>query len=350
MGTWEPVAESHPRAETNIMFIIETYTTAIIFCTITMLCWGSWANTQKMVEETWRFELFYWDYVWGVVLLSLILAATLGSFGSEGRGFIEDLLLARTSSLANAFIGGVVFNLANILIVAAIAIAGMSVAFPVGIGLALVLGVLINYVATPYGDPLWLFLGVGSVALAIVLDALAYRKKATKLHKPPAKGVLLSIAGGILMSLFYRFVARSMVSDFASPEPGMLTPYSAVFVFSMGVMVSNLLFNTVMMRRPVEGKPLGLKAYLRGSRREHFTGILGGMIWCIGMSFSIIAAGKAGFAISYGLGQGATMIAALWGVFVWKEFKDAPKGTGQYIIGMFLCFVVGLSLIVYAGV
>ena len=175
------------------MFIIETYALAVIFCVITMLCWGSWANTQKLAEKTWRFELYYWDYVFGIVLLTLLLGLTLGSSGTQGRSFFGDLSQASPESMGNAFLGGVIFNLANILIVAAIAVAGMSVAFPVGIGLALVLGVLINYIATPKGDPLWLFLGVGLVTLAIVLDALAYRKKAAHDQKVPGKGILLPL-------------------------------------------------------------------------------------------------------------------------------------------------------------
>jgi len=113
-----------------------------------MLCWGSWGNTQKLAGKTWRYELFYWDYVIGVLLFSLINAFTLGSIGSAGRSFIPDLMQADISNIGSAFLGGVIFNLANILLSAAIAIAGMSVAFPVGIGLALVLGVIINYIGS----------------------------------------------------------------------------------------------------------------------------------------------------------------------------------------------------------
>ena len=332
------------------MFIIDTYTVAVIFCVITMLCWGSWANTQKLAEKSWRFELFYWDYVVGIVLLSLFFGFTLGSMGEAGRPFIADLLQADAANLGSAFLGGVIFNFANILIVAAISVAGMAVAFPVGIGLALVLGVLINYIATPHGDPLWLFLGVALVTGAIILTSVAHKKKALVARKVPAKGIILSITGGAFMSLFYYFVARSMVSDFANPEPGFMAPYAAVFVFSLGILASNFLFNTFIMKKPIEGEPLNYGDYFNGAVREHAIGILGGIIWCIGMSFSIIAAERAGFAISYGLGQGATMVAALWGVFIWKEFKDAPAGTNTLITWMFILFITGLSLIVYAGV
>ena len=332
------------------MFIIETYTVAVIFCIITMLCWGSWANTQKLAEKSWRFELFYWDYVVGIVLLSLLFGFTLGSIGDEGRPFITDILQADLSNLGSAFLGGVIFNFANILIVAAISVAGMAVAFPVGIGLALVLGVLINYIATPHGDPLWLFLGVALVTGAIILTSIAHKKKAVEAQKVPAKGIILSVSGGIFMSLFYYFVARSMASDFSTPEPGLMAPYAAVFIFSLGILASNFLFNTFIMKKPIEGEPLQFSDYFNGSLKEHSIGILGGIIWCVGMAFSIIAAEQAGFAISYGLGQGATLVAALWGVFIWKEFQDAPQGTNTLITWMFIFFITGLSMIVYAGI
>ena len=331
------------------MFIIDTYSVAVLFCIITMFCWGSWANTQKLAEKTWRFELFYWDYAIGTVVLALFFGLTLGSIGSEGRPFFEDLAQAELSSLASAFAGGVIFNFANIMIVAAISVAGMAVAFPVGIGLALVLGVLINYIATPYGDPLWLFLGVALVTGAIILSSLAHRRNAKAIQKVPGKGIILSVAGGLFMSLFYFFVARSIAESFRAPEPGMLTPYAAVFVFTLGLLASNFLFNTFIMKKPIEGEPVSFDAYFRGSFREHITGILGGIIWCVGMSFSIIAADMAGYAISYGLGQGATLVAAMWGVFIWKEFRNAPEGTNRLIAGMFILFITGLSLIVYAG-
>ncbi|MGF1637561.1 MAG: GRP family sugar transporter [Cyclobacteriaceae bacterium] len=331
------------------MFIIETYSLAVIFCFITMLCWGSWANTQKLAEATWRFELFYWDYVIGTVLLSLVFGLTLGSSGSEGRGFIADLQQAEAASFGLAFLGGIIFNLANILIVAAIAVAGMSVAFPVGIGQALVLGVIINYISEQKGDPIFLFLGVGLVAAAIVLDALAYRKLSAETKKAPAKGLWLALIGGLLMSLFYFFVQQSISMDFSNPAAGKFTPYAAVFIFSLGILASNFIFNTILMRRPVEGAPVSYQMYFAGKPKIHLMGVLGGIIWCIGMSFSIIAAEKAGPAISYGLGQGATMVASFWGVFIWKEFKQAPKGTNGLLVAMFALFIAGIALIIYAG-
>lgn len=330
------------------MYIVGSYFFAVILCVITMLCWGSWANTQKLAEKSWRFELFYWDYVIGIVLMSLLFAFTLGSIGEQGRSFLPDLAQADFVNLRNAFIGGVIFNAANILVVAAIAVAGMAVAFPVGIGIALVLGVLVNYLASPQGNAEWLFFGVALITVAIVLDAVAYRKKASQSQKVPTKGILLAVSGGVLMAMFYRFVASSMATNLASPEAGFLSPYTAVVIFAFGILISNFVFNTILMKRPVEGAPVFYKDYFSGKLKEHLTGIAGGIIWCVGMSFSIIASGKAGFAVSYGLGQGATLVAALWGVFIWKEFKQV-KGTTGLLSAMFLLFFIGIGMLIYAG-
>ena len=332
------------------MYIVSSYPFAIFLCFITMLCWGSWGNTQKLAGKTWRYELFYWDYVIGVLLFSLINAFTLGSIGAAGRSFIPDLMQADITNIGSAFIGGVIFNLANILLSAAIAVAGMSVAFPVGIGLALVLGVIINYIGSQKGDPLFLFLGVGLVTLAIILNALAYKKTASGDQKVTSKGILISILAGLLMSFFYRFVAASMdLENFESPAVGMMTPYTAAVIFAIGVFLSNFIFNTIVMKKPISGEPTNYKAYFSGKFSIHLVGILGGIIWGIGNSFNLVAAGKAGAAISYGLGQGATLVAALWGVFIWKEFKNSPKGTNLKLAIMFVLFLLGIFSIIYAG-
>jgi glucose uptake protein len=332
------------------MFIIESYSVAVIFCIITMLCWGSWANTQKLASKSWRFELFYWDYVIGILLFSLISALTLGSIGEEGRSFIADITQASAANIGSALLGGIIFNAANILLSAAIAIAGMAVAFPVGIGLALVLGVLVNYFGAEKGNPSWLFTGVAFITLAILINAIAYSRTSKNNSRVSGKGIALSIVAGILMSFFYRFIAASMdLQNFESPAAGKMTPYTAVFVFSCGIFLSNFLFNSILMKKPFQGPPTGYADYFKGRLSTHLVGVVGGLIWGLGNSFNLIAAGKAGPAISYGLGQGATLVAALWGVFVWKEFRNAPKGTNSLIGAMFLFFIIGLGLIIYAG-
>ncbi len=337
------------------MFTVDTYSIAVVMCIITMLCWGSWANTQKLASKEWPFQLFYWDYCLGVLLLTLIFAFTLGSMGSSGRGFLDDLAQASAWSLVFAFLGGIVFNLANILLVAAIDIAGMAVAFPVGIGLALVVGVFVTYLGKQKGDPIFLSAGVALIAAAIVLDALAYRRLSASDKKTPGKGIVLSVLCGFLMGTFFLLVALSMPAKLseigALKNAGMLTPYTALVVFALGLFLSSFVFNVLVMKYPFVGKPVPLMDYFtKGSPRLHLVGILGGMIWGVGMSFALISGDKAGYAISYGLGQGATMVAALWGVFVWREFRNAPPGTNRLLAMMFALFVAGLSLIVYANV
>src|SRR3990172_748893 len=232
------------------MVVIQSYPLAVMMCVLTMLCWGSWANTQKLASKEWKFQLFYWDYCIGVVLLSLIAALTMGSIGSVGRSFVRDLRQATGAALGFAFLGGVVFNVANILLVAAIDIAGMSVAFPIGNGIALVEGVVINYIFKPQGNPILLFAGVAGIAIAIVIDALAYKKLAGGEQKTTGKGIVISVAAGVLMGLFYYLVQRGVVADFTNPEAGKMGPYAAVFIFSIGVFLSSFFFDHILISTP----------------------------------------------------------------------------------------------------
>ena len=267
---------------------------------------------------------------------------------AEGRSFLADLSQATGGSIGSALLGGAIFNLANILLVAAIEIAGMAVAFPVCIGLALIIGVIVNYLAAPVGNVALLSTGVILVTLAIVLDAVAYRRLSGGAAGVSTKGLILSVACGVFMGMFYRFVAAAMYADPAHVEAGKMGSYAAVFVFAVGIFLSSFVWNTLAMKKPFIGTPVGFLDYFKGSLRTHLTGIFGGVIWGVGMSFNLIASGRAGFAISYGLGQGATMIAAFWGVFIWKEFREAPRGTAKLLAAMFCCFLSGLALIVLA--
>jgi glucose uptake protein len=276
----------------------------------------------------------------------------LGSIGDQGRSFIDDILQVNSSNFWSAFAGGIIFNAANILLSASISLAGMSVAFPVGVGLALVLGVFINYFGAPKGDPVILFLGVALIVVAIILNGLASGKtnSNTEASKNKKKGIIIAICAGILMSFFYRFVAAAMdLNNLENPTAGMLTPYGAFFIFSLGILGSNFIFNTVVMKKPFVGEPVNYSQYFKGNLSTHSVGILGGIIWGVGTVLSYIAAGKAGPAISYALGQGAPMIAALWGVFIWKEFKGSSKMVNLLLTLMFILFIAGLAMIVISG-
>ena len=337
------------------MFIVNSYLLAVIFCFITMLCWGSWGNTQKLAAKNWRYELFYWDYVIGMVIFSLLIAFTMGSFGAEGRPFIQDVAQADWSSIGWILLGAVVFNISNILLSASISIAGMSVAFPLGVGLALVLGVLNNIIFHPKGTEniFVLFLGVALVVAAIVCNGIASGKVSNDQRDPAQnrKGIILAFLAGIIMSFFSTLVYNGVdLENFAAPAAGKCTPYTAIVVFAIGVFLSNFIINTIVMKKPFVGEPVKVKQYFTdGNAKTHIVGMLGGAIWCLGTALNYISAGKAGASVSYALGQGAPMIAAIWGVFIWKEFKGAKKGVYGLLSAMFCFFVAGLALIIVSG-
>jgi glucose uptake protein len=330
------------------MYLIESNTMAIVFSILSMLCWGSWVNSQKIAEKNWRFELFYWDYNLGLLLASLIFAFTMGNLPNSVGCFPQNLAAASWTNIGFCIFGGVIFNISNILMVMAVAVAGMAVAVPVTVGIALVLGVIINYFAAPSGNPMWIFIGVFFVVISILFNALAYKAKAETVNSKTSKGLLLAISSGLLMSLFYRFVARTMPEDFTLIQPGQLSPYTAVFIFIVGVLLSNVVLNTLIMRKPIEGAPVKYSDYFNGNIKNHLAGIVGGMIWCAGMMTNILGGAKAGFAISYGLGQGATIIAALWGIFIWKEFKNAPRKSNLYLVLMMVLFAIGVLCMIVA--
>jgi glucose uptake protein len=326
------------------MFVVHSLPVAIVFCVITMLGWGSWANTQKLAGKAkWPFELFYWDYAIGVLLFSLVFAHTVGSWGVSGMGARENMHGAANRFVLPALISGAIFNLSNILLVVGIDAAGLAVAFPVGVGLALVIGTVESYLEEPKGDPGLLFAGVALIVFAMIMSAIAHRCLPHGGGKRPVRGLIFSVLAGCIMGFFYPELMRSISPNFnAAPiVPGMLTPYVALVAFGVGVLGSNLIWNSIFMWA---GK-VSYRDYFRGSARLHGIGILGGVIWMIALSFNVIASSVAGPAISYALGQGATLVAALWGLLIWHEFRLAPAGTNKYIALMLAGYASGLILI-----
>jgi glucose uptake protein len=320
-----------------------------------MICWGSWANTQKMAQKNWRFELYYWDKITGILAMALLAALTLGSLGSSGRTFITDLQQADTTSIFYAMAGGALWNAGNLLLVAAIATAGMSVAFPIGGGIAWILGIVVNYVVVlmagkvPSIKPELLWFGVVLIILAIFLSGKSYQRLAKKQEKTPLRGILLSVFGGLFIAFFYGFVVKSLDSNFVDGGTGTLTPYTAIVFFSFGVIICTILFYLFFMRPLKVGIPGSFKEYFSGSLKTHAAGWLGGLIWCFGMVSSFMAVGAANPAIAYALSNAAPVVAILWGVFVWKEFREAPRGTNNLLIIMFLLYIIGLFLITYSN-
>ena len=336
------------------MYIVGSYTLAVIFCFVTMLCWGSWGNTQKLAAKSWRYELFYWDYVIGMVIFSLILAFTAGSIGSEGRPFMQDLAQVSWASIGWVLLGAVIFNVSNILLSASVSLAGMAVAFPLGVGIALVMGVLNNLLLHPTAgqNTTLLWIGVVLVVLAVICNGIASGKVSSEERDPATnrKGIILALLAGIIMSFFSALVYNGVdLDNFAAPAAGKMTPYTAMVIFALGVFLSNFIVNTIVMKKPFVGEPVTYKQYFAGNFKTHLVGVLGGCIWALGTSLNYICAGTAGAAVSYALGQGAPMVAAIWGVFIWKEFKGAPKKVYWLLALMFALFVAGLACVVKAG-
>ncbi len=328
------------------MIQIESYPIAVCFCILAMICWGSWQNTQNVIKEKWRFELFYWDFVIGILAMALIGAFTLGSFGSFGRSFLADLNQASISAITSAAIGGVIWNIGTLFLTNGIALTGMSVAFPIGGGIGWILGILVNYLQNPRGNATYIIIGCISIVLAIILCVLAYRKMQDETQKTSSKGIFLSVVAGFMIALFYRFVANALDTDYSAATAGKISPYSAIVFFSLGAIICTLILNPILMRRPFVGESVSIILYFKGNTETHLLGIVGGAIWCLGMLFSFMAVDSAGPAISYGLSNSAPIVAALWGIFVWKEFAKAPKSSTTLLWGMFICYFIGLAFII----
>ena len=325
------------------MFLPHSYETALLFMVGSMLCWGSWANSMKLCPG-YRFQLFYWDYIVGLFVGILLWGLTLGSVGT-GPHFLQDIVAAPTFSILLAILSGAIFNIANLLLVAAIEIAGMAVAFPVGIGLALVVGALSSYIISPQGSPLLLFGGIALVVIAIICDSLAYRARETERRGSNTRGIVISLICGLLMGSFYPLVSKAMAVPSA---PG---PYAIAFFFVIGTALCSLPVNFLFMKKPIGGgAPLDFSEFTSAPGSWHLAGILGGAIWVTGATLNFVASTVhfVGPAISYSIGQGATMVSAFWGVFIWREFHSPTLRVRKLLTAMFVCFIAGLASIAVA--
>ena len=328
------------------MFQAQTYLLSLVFMVLSMLCWGSWANSMKLCPG-YRFQLFYWDYVIGLISGAVLWGSTLGSLGTVGRSFYTDVAHSGGHTILLAVVGGAIFNVANLLLVAAIDIAGLAVAFPVGIGLALVVGAVSTYIISPQGNPFLLFGGIALVVAAIVFDAIAYRLRETEHAAMSRRGIIVSLIAGLLMGVFYPFVSKAMTGE------GAAGPYAALLFFTFGVAVCAVPVNYFFMRFPLDGREAApMRGYWQAPASWHLWGVLGGAIWGTGAMANFVAsqAHIVGPAVSYSIGQGATMISACWGVFVWHEFSAAPARSKRSLKWMFIFFLCGLTAIACAPI
>jgi glucose uptake protein len=324
------------------MFVPHDFNLALLMMIISAVCWGSWANTYKGVKN-YRFELFYWDYAIGIFLISLVLAFTMGSTANDSTSFLNNVRAADPSNITSTLLGGAIFNLANLLLVAGIDMAGLATAFPVSIGIALVVGVVSSYILQPKGNAGLLAAGVACAVVAVVLDGKAYANLSTTNRSVSKKSIIVCIVSGVLMGLWAPFVTRAMTRG------NTLGPYSVAVFLTLGALLSCFVWNIYFMKKPLVGEPVQFADFFRGPMSGHFLGLLGGCIWGLGTVFNLVAARFSGVAISYAIGQSAPMVAALWGVLAWKEFRSANRQAKMYLGLMFLFYLLAILLVARAN-
>ena len=323
------------------VFLPHSFAVALAMTITSTLCWGSWANTYKLTRG-YRFELFYWDYAIGIFAVAIVWALTLGSSGGSGEPFLANVSAADRSNILSAVAGGVIFNAANLLLVAGIEMAGLAIAFPVAIGIALVVGVVLSYAIEPRGNPLLLGAGVGLALVAVLFDGRAYRALRANTSMTSRKSIVVCIVSGLLMGSFAPFVTRALT--YGHP----LGPYSIGVFFTLGALLSCFAVNVYFMRRPLVGTPVDASGFAAARPADHLLGIVGGFVWGTGMVFNFVAASFVGVAISYAIGQAAPMVAALWGIVVWREFRGAPPRAWRDVALMFACYVAALAVLASA--
>lgn len=320
------------------MFVPATFTVAMLMMVTSTVCWGSWANTYKLTKN-YRFELFYWDYALGILLISLGLAFTMGSTPSGPQSFLANVSSADSSNIVCALIGGIIFNVANLLLVAGIEMAGLAIAFPLSIGVALVVGVVLSYGLQPKGNPVMLAAGVALAIVAIIMDGKAYAHLPSAGRAVSRRSIVVCLISGVLMGAFAPFVTRALTAG------NTLGPYSIAVFFTLGSLLCCFFVNIYFMKKPLVGDPVDFSGYFSARPRYHLLGLLGGLVWGVGTVFNFVAASLVGVAISYSIGQAAPMVAALWGVFVWNEFKGAGSKAKRYLALMFAGYILALVLI-----
>jgi len=323
------------------MYTPHTLGIALFMMITSAICWGSWANTYKGVKN-YRFELFYWDYAVGIFLVSLVLALTMGSTGNDANSFLNNVHSADTANILWTMLGGAIFNLANLLLVAAIDMAGLAVALPVSIGIALVVGTVLSFILQPKGNMILLAFGVVCALVAVIFDGKAFGSLPGG-RTPSRRSIIVCIVSGVLMGLWNPFVA------YGATRGNALTPYSSVVFLTLGALLSCLIWNTYFMKHPLVGEPVGFSGFFRAPASGHALGLLGGLIWGTGTMFNVVAGKATAFAISYAIGQSAPMVGALWGIFAWKEFAGAPSRARGYLAMMFVFYFLAILLVAKAN-
>lgn len=323
------------------MSIPQTSTVALLLLVVSMLCWGSWANLLKALPG-WRLEYFYIDYTLGFLITVLLISGTWGSAGVVGTDFLHRLVTADGGKSLFALVGGFVWNAGNILLLNSIMIAGLAVAFPVASVLAITLGVGISYWANPLGNPLWLLAGSIVLVVAAVMNARAYRQLGAIRGSHNALGITLALLAGFLVGVFPPFIGAAISGATA------LDPYVVCIDFTIGAALATVIGVLILLAKPLIGTPGNLGGYFAGDTRRHVFGLLAGAIWCVGTVANFASAGLVGIAISWGIGSGAPMVGALWGILLWKEFAGSDQRARSLITASLVLYTIGVILVAIA--
>ena len=342
------------------MTLPTTYLSALLVTILGLIALGSWINALKLTGK-WRFELFYFDVALGVAVAAAVAAFTLGTLGSDGFTFLDDMMRAGKRNMAFGAAAGMLFNLGYMLLVGGVSLAGMAIAFPLGLGMALILSSLLSYFSRPQGQPIMVFIGLGLVALALILDMvthrlLSMRKEIQRMKagehrtlKPRIswRALLVSFIGGLLIGALGPLLSMAKTGDTG------LGPYSLVVMFSVGILFSTFVFNLYLMNLPLSGRPLEILEYFRGRLRQHAIGLLGGAVWAMGIIASLVATSapeeaQVARGTSFALLESAPLLAALWGLAAWKEFKEADARTTSLLVLMLFLYLAGLVMLALA--
>jgi glucose uptake protein len=333
------------------MFVPASFAAALLMTILCTVCWGSFANTFKLTRN-YRFELYYWDYGAGIFLVSLAFAFTLGSATGGLFSFLPNLRQADALLLFYAALGGFIFNIANVLLVAGIDMVGLAIAFPLSIGIALVEGTVLSYLIHPQGSAALLAAGVLMALVAVIFIGTAYAARGAGGVVTSRKGTTVCIVSGVLMGVFAPLITKAMQGSHPDPSllvsPGALSPYTAAVLMTLGAFLCCFVFNPILMRKPLAGAPVSISGYFAAPAGYHALGLLGGAIWGTGTVLNFVAARFVGLPISYAIGQASPMIATLWGVLAFHEFRGARRKSWLYLAAMFLSYLLALALIALA--
>lgn len=334
------------------MILPQTYLAALLVLILSVLCLGSWANTFKLASK-WRYELYYVDWAFGAIAAAVAVALTFGSLGYDGFSFRDDMLIASKRAWLFGFLAGALFNLGNILLMAALSVAGMAIAFPIGLGVSMILGAVVDFVAQRTVPLTFVLLGCALLLAGVAAAALSYRNllalrheeiaragKAKSTRRPsPLKPILLTVVGGLLLGSFAPLLDRAKAGEIG------LGPYSLGFLFALGAFLSTFMYDLFLMNLPVDGEPLEIPEYFRGTIKNHLLGVVGGALWGLGMvaGFVALAAPQSahpGRAIENAVGASAVLVAALWGIFAWKELRGGD-GRVNVLASLMLLLIAG---------